>query len=143
MKQLNSTKPLIQLIKQIKTSSLLILLMSISLLADATEFEASLHLNPDQCVAMLQGQDCYVSVELNWQVTTPGDYCLYSSAQDEAVRCWQNSSVGDLKQEFKTNINLIFYLKRQNEQQQLASAKVKMAWVHKKKGKPRTSWRMF
>ena len=92
---------------------------------------------------MRQGQACYVSVELSWQVDTPGNYCLYTTDNTKALNCWLNSTAGELKKSFDSKVNLEFSLRRQNDSLSVATAVVKMAWVHKKKGQPRKSWRIF
>lgn len=136
-------KQLQRLLLQIKTSCLLMLLLTISSVANATEIKASIKVSPEQCVAMRQGQACYVSVELTWQVDTPGNYCLYTSGDTKALNCWVNTTTGELKKSFDSKVNVEFSLRRQNEKVSVATAVVKMAWVHKKKGQPRKSWRIF
>lgn len=143
-KKLNKINKQIQrLLLQIKTSCLLLLLLVINSVANATDIQASMKVSPEQCVAMRQGQACYVSVELSWQVDTPGNYCLYTAGESKALNCWINSSVGEMKKSFDSKVNLEFSLRRQNESLSVATAVVKMAWVHKKKGQPRKSWRIF
>lgn len=129
--------------RQVKNILLMMLLVPISFVTNASELQASMNVSPEQCVAMSQGQECYVSVELTWKVNIPGDYCLYTSAQKTALSCWTSSMNGSFKQEFNTRMNLEFALTRQGEKQPLVISVVKMAWVHKKKGQPRTSWRLF
>ncbi len=128
---------------QVKTILLMMLLLPISFLTNATDLQASMSVNPDQCVAMSQGQSCYVAVELSWKVQSPGNYCLYTQGQSKALNCWQNSFEGEFKKAFNSKVNLNFSLRRQDEKISLATAVVKMAWVHKKKGQPRKSWRIF
>lgn len=143
-KKRNKAKQNLQrLLLQIKTSGLLMLLLAISSVANATEIQASMKVSPEQCVAMRQGQACYVSVELSWQVDTPGNYCLYTSGSSKALNCWVNTTTGELKKSFDTKVNVEFSLRHQNESLSVATAVVKMAWVHKKKGQPRKSWRIF
>ena len=136
-------KQLKQLLLQIKTSCLMLILLIISSVANATDIQASVKVSPEQCVAMRQGQVCYVSVQLSWQVDTPGNYCLYTAGESKALNCWINTAAGELKKSFDSKINLEFSLRRQNESLSIATAVVKMAWVHKKKGQPRKSWRIF
>jgi hypothetical protein len=140
-KQIN--KPLHKLLLQIKTSCLMLLLLTINSVANATDIKASMDVSPEQCVAMRQGQACYVSVELSWQVNTPGNYCIYTAGNSTALNCWVNSTEGELKKSFDSKVNLEFSLRRQNDSASVANAVVKMAWVHKKKGQPKRSWRIF
>ncbi|ALO36568.1 hypothetical protein CMT41_05400 [Colwellia sp. MT41] len=136
-------KQLQRLLLPLKTSCLLLLLLVINSVANATDIQASMQVSPEQCVAMRQGQACYVSVQLSWQVTSPGNYCVYLSAATKALNCWENTTEGEFKKSFDSNINLEFSLRRQNDSLSVATAVVKMAWVHKKKGQPRKSWRIF
>ena len=122
---------------------LLSLLSSTVAQANTVAVKPVLKINPEQCVALMQGQECYVTVKLNWKVATRGDYCLYSSQQAGALQCWTSQNKGDFKHEFMSRTNILITLKQKNSKVILADAEVKMAWVHKKKGKPRMSWRMF
>lgn len=143
MNSLKAIEPLQRGFTQIKTITLMALLWVISFIANATDLQASMQVQPDQCVAMQQGQPCYVSVALTWQVQTPGNYCLHIVGKEPAINCWQNSNQGEFQQAFTSKVNLAFALRRQDERQALATAVVKMAWVHKKKGQARKSWRLF
>ncbi|WP_291613923.1 DUF3019 domain-containing protein [Colwellia sp.] len=143
MLSIKMTKQLKRLLIQMKTSALLLILLAINSVANATEIQASMKVSPEQCVAMRQGQACYVSVQLTFQVATPGNYCLYTSGADKALNCWENTTEGELKKSFDSKVNLEFSLRRQNDSLSVATAVVKMAWVHKKKGQPRKSWRIF
>ena len=106
-------KQLRRLLIQIKTSTLLLILLAMNSVANATEVQASMNVSPEQCVAMRQGQACYVSVQLSWQVDSPGNYCLYSSDKSTAINCWENSKSGELKKSFDSKVNLVFSLRRQ------------------------------
>ena len=103
----------------------------------------SLSVSPEQCVAMQQGQNCYVAVELTWHADKTDNYCLYHARQSQPLQCWHNKREGTFKKEFTTKTNLHFAIKTQHGTKNFAQANVKMAWVHKKKGKPRKSWRLF
>ena len=124
-------------------SAILLTVLSCQLRAEPIKVEPKLTIVPEQCVALLQGQACYVTVELTWQTARLGDYCLYSSLNNRAIQCWQNKKIGELKQEFVSKNNIMFFLREQSSKENIADVEIKMAWVHKKKGKPRTSWRMF
>jgi len=112
-----------------------------------------LSVSPKQCVAMQKGQRCYLQVNLAFQANTVDDYCLYLSTQQAALQCWQKAKQGQLSYAFDSKVDMEFVVKaplagKQVEQlkedlKPLAKAKVKMAWVHEKKGKPRMSWRLF
>lgn len=156
------TSRAIRLVKVISVAAFTLIFMS-PIQAEPADSNAWLTIIPEQCVALLQGQECYVNAELKWETTVSGDYCLYSSLTITALRCWENKKTGEFKREFSSKNNIKFYLSdkkhfKNNQENNLenaqitslnhrlndiASAEIKMAWVHKKKGKPRTSWRMF
>jgi len=108
---------------------------------DYTEF--TLRLKPNQCVALHQGKDCYIDLELTWSAEQQGNYCLFVSKRLEALQCWRNSRAGKFKKEFVFNENVFFTLKEIGKDSLLASAELEMAWVYKKNSKPQSSWRMF
>jgi|GEM_PF-791115 len=118
-------------------------ILSFQLPAAPFNVEPKLTIVPEQCVALLQGQACYVTVELNWQTPVAGDYCLYSSLNARSIHCWRDKKMGRLKQEFVSKNNIEFFLRKLSTEENIANVEIKMAWVHKKKGRPRTSWRMF
>ncbi len=121
----------------------LFIIMSFQIQANSIDIKPTLSIVPEQCVALLQGQACYVTVELNWQTPEQGNYCLYSSLNIRPIQCWQDKKVGELKQEFVSKNNIKFFLRLRNSKENIANIEIKMAWVHKRKGRPRTSWRMF
>ncbi len=147
MKKITDPQPSLPLLTRGKNILLLMLLLPFSSLvsfnACAADLQALMQVSPTKCVAMSQGQSCYVSVELSWQVQEPGDYCVYVNNNRDAITCWKNSTAGKLTRAFTSKVNLNFVLKRESHQEAVASSVVKMAWVHKKKGQPRTSWRLF
>ena len=122
---------------------ILFTILSFQVPADPFKVEPKLTIMPEQCVALLQGQACYVTVELNWQTPVAGDYCLYSSLDSRPLQCWRDKKKGMLKQEFVSKNNIEFFLRLLSSKENIANIEIKMAWVHKKKGRPRTSWRMF
>jgi hypothetical protein len=116
-----------------------------ALFAASTHAEeaAFLKLSPDQCVALTQGQKCYVDVTLSWTLPTAGDYCLYSSQQDGALYCWRKKHRGELSKEFVSDKTIKFRLINERNKQLMLSQELKVTWVHQKKGQPRMWWRIF
>lgn len=105
--------------------------------------EESLSVNPQQCVAMKQGTPCFTTVEVRWHLPQSGHYCLHSSQQQQALRCWKNQAQGHTELEIKAIDNVTFSVRRIDDSKVLVSGFIKLAWVYKKKGRPRTSWRLF
>jgi len=122
---------------------ILFTMLSFQVSAASLDVEPKLTIVPEQCVALLQGQACYVTIELNWQTPVAGDYCLFSSLDTRSIQCWRGKKMGRLKQEFVSKSNIEFFLRKLSTKENIANIEIKMAWVHKKKGRPRTSWRMF
>jgi len=114
-----------------------------SLLSTAQAFETELTLSPKQCVSVHQGTTCFAHVKISWNITTPDNYCLFSSQQDTPLHCWPNSTQGEFEQEFVSNKNIIFYLKQKSADTTLMTSELGMAWVYKKSARARASWRMF
>ena len=129
------------LFKKLTLVVTVILLLSWSYGSNAQE--SSLTIQPNQCISVHQGEQCFVDISLNWQTETLGDYCLYSSQQPQPLLCWQNSLSGQFAKEIKANENVDFYLKMQGSDNILAQQSLKMAWVYKKSIRARASWRLF
>lgn len=102
-----------------------------------------LKLSPEQCVALTQGQKCYVDATLNWQLPKEGNYCLYSSQHTKAISCWRQKKSGQHNQEFASDKNIKFTLRVEGSEKAIASKQLKVTWVHQKKGQPRMWWRIF
>lgn len=97
-------------------------------------------LSPDKCVSLRQGQTCYVNIDLQWSAKTEGRYCIYSSNQQQPMRCWSDTLFGEISMEFASDKNTLFYLRKGAET--LAQVELKMAWVYKRK-RSSLSWRVF
>jgi hypothetical protein len=118
-------------------------LLTIACVQVANANETTLHLNPPQCVAIHQGQTCYVDIELQWRAPSIGKYCLFSSQQSEPLRCWMQSDQGQFEREIVAQRNVVFFLRKEKNNDVLATRELEMAWVYKKSAKARSSWRMF
>ena len=108
----------------------------------AAEDVSALKVTPNQCVALTQGQTCYVDAEVSWVLPTQGNYCLYSSEQEAPLVCWQQKNTGKINREFASDKNIEFKLKSE-QKKTIATSQLKVTWVHQKKGQPRMWWRVF
>ena len=104
---------------------------------------AKLVLTPKQCIALHQGQKCYVDIEINWVAQQHADYCLFSSQQQDALMCWSGQARGIFKREIVAIENVGFRLKQTGREETLGTVELEMAWVYKKNTRARSSWRMF
>jgi len=118
-------------------------LITKNLYADSTLANHLLKLSPKQCVAVHQGQDCYVDIKIVWQTEAVGNYCLYSSQQNKPLKCWHQVTNILFEKELISNKNVTFSLKNKSDIQVLAKGELDMAWVYKKNVRSHASWRMF
>jgi len=122
---------------------LLLSITAMNVVPSALANEVTLQLKPAQCVAIHQGKTCYVDIELHWQATSVGEYCLYSSQQAEPLKCWKMASNGQFEREIVANKNVLFRLREIKSGGVTISKELEMAWVYKRSSKARSSWRMF
>lgn len=118
------------------------LLLGLTNTVFAAEEVNALSVTPNQCVALTQGQKCYVDAKVSWTLPTQGNYCLYSSEQEAPLICWQQKSAGTINKEFASDKNIVFKLKSE-QKKTVATSQLKITWVHQKKGQPRMWWRVF
>ena len=111
--------------------------------ATARPSGVTLNLTPKQCVALRQGMQCYVAIEISWSTQQADDYCLFSSQQNEALKCWSKQNNGTFKQAIVANKNVQFYLKQQVDNAILQSTELEMKWVYKKNSRSNSNWRVF
>jgi hypothetical protein len=123
--------------------SLMLVMTTINLQAENDEFGVKIIVKPNQCIALYQGQECYVDIDLAWSAGQIGDYCLYSSQQVKALQCWNNKSNGSYKKEVVSSEDITFTIKLRGLDNTLASAVLKMAWVYRKNSQAKSAWRLF
>lgn len=124
-------------------TGLLVTVNAIAVDDSALEPNKILLLHPTQCVALNQGNLCYVDIEITWSVKTRGNYCLFSSQQNDAILCWESAKSGKFEGELIANEDVIFHLKIKESNTILDTAKLEMAWVYKKNNRTHSRWRMF
>jgi len=105
--------------------------------------EVTLRLKPSQCIAIHQGKTCYVDVKLRWQTQEKGAYCLYSSQQNDPLKCWSQANTGQYEREVLARKNVLFRLRESKSGEVIISKELEMAWIYKRNAKSRSSWRMF
>ncbi|WP_340676706.1 DUF3019 domain-containing protein [Paraglaciecola sp.] len=102
-----------------------------------------LHIKPNTCVSLHQGQTCFVNLTISWNMANSNDYCLYSSAQPTPIKCWIASNQGVITQDFSAEQTLHFYLKLDKSNTVVAESELSISWVYKKQQKSRLTWRLF
>ncbi|WP_197061244.1 DUF3019 domain-containing protein [Colwellia psychrerythraea] len=106
-----------------------------------------LTLTPNQCISLHQGQQCFVTVNISWQMSHAGKYCLYSSLQNKKITCWLMTKSAQFKQELVIDKDVTFTLKSMDDAiengEVIANAVLELAWVHKKSRRSHSAWRVF
>jgi len=89
----------------------ILFLLSIKVYSNEISSLPKLTLSPNQCISLHQGQQCFVTVDIRWQVSQAGKYCLYSSLQKNKLTCWLLTKSARFKQELVINKDVTFTLK--------------------------------
>jgi hypothetical protein len=110
---------------------------------EQSAYRNELSVQPNTCVSLHQGQDCFANLTLSWHTANRHDYCLYSSAQTTPIKCWNASDQGAITQQISTAQTLHFYLKEDKSDIVVAESLLKISWVYKKQQKSRLTWRLF
>ena len=125
----------------------ILLLLSMKVNSNETSSLPKLTIKPNQCVSLHQGQQCVVTVDISWQVSLVGEYCLYSSLQKNKLDCWAMKKSGNFTKELVIEEDVTFTLKSMGDGVEngevIASAVLELAWVHKKSRLSHSAWRVF
>lgn len=145
MKSLIKTVEPMKMIKNLLVAIIIpaTILLAFGLQAAADVSGVTLVLKPPQCVALHQGQECFVNIELTWNAEKQGDYCLFSSLQNQALQCWQNKQQSVFEREMLATENIVFSIRAKGESVILASTALEMVWVYKKSSRSHLAWRLF
>jgi len=103
----------------------------------------ALDVKPNRCIALHQGQICYQTLRFQWLTPAIGEYCLYQQAVSEPLLCWSGKKITTVAYEFESDRSLAYQIRRKGEENVLAQAQVKIAWVYKKGRKSASGWRLF
>ena len=133
----------------------ILLLLSIKVYSNETSTLPKLTIKPNQCVSLHQGQQCVVTVDISWQVSHAGKYCLYSSLQTNKLTCWIMKKSARFQQALVIDKDVTFTLRTMDEgirddignsiesDEVIVSAVLELAWVHKKSRRSHSAWRVF
>jgi hypothetical protein len=123
--------------------TLLLAMTTFNIRAANDELGVNIIVKPNQCIALYQGQQCYVDIDLTWSAEQAGDYCLYSSQQVKALQCWNENSNGSYKKEVVSSEDITFTIRLKGLDNILSSEVLKMAWVYRKDSQAKSAWRLF
>ncbi len=106
---------------------------------------AQLLVQPNKCVALNQGRECFAELTIRWQQNETSDYCLFIqefNAYPRLLRCWHDVNQAVWQYEFQSTNDSQFLLMKKMPQTVLASAKVQVSWLYKASIRKRR-WRLF
>lgn len=104
---------------------------------------ATLDASPNRCIALHQGQRCYVTTTLQWTASRPGRYCLHQVGAPAPLTCWDGAAAGRHVVDLESAESLRFELRVDGDPGALASAGVEVAWVYNARRRSKASWRLF
>ena len=137
-----------------KGIALLVLLSFISFISSANaenkptlSTKITFNVQPQQCVTLRQGRDCFATITILWQKQTAQSLCLYQVRNEpaqnkEKLMCWSKSNKGQTSLEFESHDNLTYQLRTLKGDHLLAETEIVVSWLHKKTTR-RRRWRLF
>ncbi|WP_340679006.1 DUF3019 domain-containing protein [Paraglaciecola sp.] len=105
----------------------------------------SLAAQPNKCVALTQGRECFATVKFVWQVKQAGNYCLTVVANNQLsqrIECWSNTTGAVYRYNLRTAEDLTFILVNAEDNLPLADTTIQVSWVYKSALRKRR-WRLF
>jgi hypothetical protein len=102
-----------------------------------------LKVRPSHCVVFREGQYCEKNIQIEWQASKAGNYCLYVDKNLESLMCWQNSVAGNFVMDKKITQSTSYILIDKDSQKEMAHQIVTIAWVYDAIRKNRATWRLF
>lgn len=121
------------------------LLMSLTLSSNAREIKVNpvLSLQPNKCVALHKGRQCFAKINIKWHVLEQGDFCLHQTTEPQKeLACWSNKKQAKLEYEFASQSNTEFVLKERSSGKVIARSEINVSWLYNSSNK-RRRWRLF
>lgn len=137
-----------------KGIALLVVISFIGFISNATAQEKptitnriELSVQPQQCVTLRQGRDCFATITMQWQKPTEQSLCLYQVnkkkiTNKQPIICWKKSYQGQVSIEFESSDNITYQLRTQQSDHLVAETEVVVSWLHKNTTR-RRRWRLF
>lgn len=104
-----------------------------------------LQAQPNKCVALNQGRECFAKMMINWRMENTSDYCLvikYFDGKRDELKCWQQKRFGQMAYEFQSVGDAQFLLTRSVDNKTVASTDIQISWLYKASARKRR-WRLF
>tara|TARA_B110000467_G_scaffold157762_1_gene172955 strand:- start:1508 stop:1945 length:438 start_codon:yes stop_codon:yes gene_type:complete len=103
---------------------------------------STLSAQPDQCVTLRQGRDCFATIKLQWKTPLKQAVCLFQKGQQRKIKCWDNHDHGDMFIEFESNESINYQLRTLKGNRIIIQTQIKVSWLHKSSARKRR-WRLF
>jgi hypothetical protein len=97
---------------------------------------------PSRCVALHEGQKCYLNLAFRWQSKEVGRYCLYEENKVEALACWNNATKGEHHLDFESRNSVQYRLRNESNHARYTEVSVTVSWVYNSNTR-KTNWRLF
>jgi len=97
---------------------------------------------PARCVALREGQLCYLNLVISWKSSDDSDYCLYEEGVDHPLRCWTGSNKGAHHIDFESNHSVVYRLRDEVNIEKTFETVVTVSWVYASNTR-KTNWRLF
>ena len=101
---------------------------------------------PQQCVTLRQGRDCFATITVQWQKSSAQSLCLYQVNKKQfnkkQLKCWEKNQQGQTSIEFESSDTLTYQLRTQQGDHLVAQTEVMVSWLHKNTTR-RRHWRLF
>ena len=121
-------------------------LCSFSIIAQSKKIiQLGLHAQPNKCVALNRGRECFATILINWQLESVNDYCLLIKHTDgklTELKCWEQTSSGQLSFEFQSTRDIQLVLTRSADNKTVASESIQVSWLYQASARKRR-WRLF
>ena len=112
------------------SSRLLLTLLALLYLPAWAQAPPSLTARPGLCILPNPDADqCVMTVQLDWNSSSPESLCLYSSQQNPALRCWDGVNTGSLSTRVVASDNVRFWLQRPGEEVRMAEVTVQIVSI--------------
>jgi hypothetical protein len=102
-----------------------------------------LTITPTRCVALRQGQTCYLEAHIIWKTSKKGDYCLVNLTTGALNQCWKNKSSGQLLLDFEGSSSNDFALQEESNGNEIALGQIIVAWVFSSSKRNKSNWKLF
>jgi len=102
-----------------------------------------LSLKPKECVVLKEGDKCYSSINVKWNVSELGSFCLFRKPSDIKLKCWKDVSEGQFTEDLVMDGPVDYYLAYAESSETLVSETLSLSWVYKKSSRPEHTWRIF